>query len=208
MVITSMKQQKNSQQRYSVFVDGRFAFGVTEKDIADFQLKEGKILTENTYHYIMEHMVYQKAQRAALHFLERKYRTKKEVSDKLVSYGYSDSVIERVLFFLEKYGYVDDWEYAQRYLRQRQKMNPRGQFLLKRELREKGIEDSLIEKAFCAVPQEELSEALKVLGRKAYRYDLLDSKDRHKLYQLLLRRGFSYDTAKKALDIYFKEDRS
>ncbi len=40
-------------------------------------------------------------------------RTEKEMRTKLKSLDYSEEVIERVMEFLFKYSYIDDYKYAQ-----------------------------------------------------------------------------------------------
>ena len=40
MVVTSIEPQKKNPERYNVFIDGNFAFGLIMEDILYFKIKE------------------------------------------------------------------------------------------------------------------------------------------------------------------------
>ena len=74
MIVTEIKQQKKDKSRYSVYIDGEFAFGLIMDDILYFKLKEGEEIPEEKYRYIMDTTVYIKAQDAAVSYLGYKMR--------------------------------------------------------------------------------------------------------------------------------------
>ena len=108
MIVTSIEKQKKDPDKYNVFVDGEFSFSLYMQDIRFFKIKENEEIPEDKYNYILNEVIYIKAQDKALNFLGYKMRTEKEMRDKLETYDYSEGVIERVMEFLLKYGYVDD----------------------------------------------------------------------------------------------------
>ena len=69
MIVTSIEQQKKDKSRYSVFIDGEFAFGLIMDDILYFKIKEGMELPQEKYDYIMDSVIYIKAQDTAGRFL-------------------------------------------------------------------------------------------------------------------------------------------
>ena len=61
MTVTRIEQQKKNKSRYSVYIDGEFAFGLIMEDILYFKLKEGEEIPTATYEYIMDTTLYIKA---------------------------------------------------------------------------------------------------------------------------------------------------
>ena len=118
MIVTKIQQQKKDPSKYNIYIDGEYAFALVMADIAYFKLKEDFPIDEEKYKFIINETVYIKAQSRALDFLGYKMRTEKEVRRKLQDEGYIDDVIERVIEFMKKYGYIDDLKYAQSYIRQ------------------------------------------------------------------------------------------
>lgn len=46
MTVTRIEQQKKNKSRYSVYIDGEFAFGLIMEDILYFKLKESEEITD------------------------------------------------------------------------------------------------------------------------------------------------------------------
>ena len=59
MLITDLKQQVKDGKRVSVFLDGKFAFGMTDVDVLFYHLRIGEELTEERYSYILEQCIYE-----------------------------------------------------------------------------------------------------------------------------------------------------
>ena len=121
MLVTAITQQKKDETRYNVFIDGAYAFALPMQDILYFKLKEGREVPEETVEYIQNSLIYIKAQDLALHYIGYKMRTVKEIRMKLEEKEFSEEVIEKVIAFLEKYGYADDREYCRKYRRRRRR---------------------------------------------------------------------------------------
>ena len=131
MLITAVTQQKKDETRYNIFIDGEYAFALPMQDILYFKLKEGREVPEETVKYIQESLVYIKAQDTALQYIGYKMRTVKEIRMKLFEKEFSEEVIEKVIAFLEKYGYADDREYCRKYIREKLRMKPKSGYALK-----------------------------------------------------------------------------
>mgnify|MGYP007128698838 CR=1 FL=1 len=59
--ITAITQQLHHPQRYSVFIDDDFAFGLPMQDIAFFKLKEGEEIAQSKYDFIKNELIYVKS---------------------------------------------------------------------------------------------------------------------------------------------------
>ena len=194
MLVTAITQQKKDQTRYNVFIDGEYAFALPMQDILYFKLKEGREVPEETVEYIQNSLIYIKAQDTALHYIGYKMRTVKEIRIKLAEKEFSEEVIEKVITFLEKYGYADDREYCRKYIREKLRMKPKSGYALKIELKQRGISSRIIDEVMAQTEVDEEGDAFRWLERKSRGiWPPQDDKQKKKLYDFLLRKGYSYD---------------
>ena len=134
---------------------------------------------------------YAEALQAALRFVSYKPRTVAEVRRR-VGRNFDQPVVEQVLASLQRYGYLDDAEYAAQWRQSRDRRKPRGSSLIRRELRAKGVADAVIDDAVAGL--DESDAAYRAGERRAQRW-LADGAMPHATYQrrmwaYLQRRGF------------------
>ena len=82
-------------------------------------------------------------------------------------------------------------------------LNPMGDVVLARELKDKGVSDSIIEAALEAKAKlyDEYEVALNMARDRFERLKRMDRKKSAKrLYDFLIRRGFNYDNVKKVIE--------
>lgn len=199
MTVTDIKQHKNDKSRYSVYIDGNYEFSLIMEDILYFRLKIGEPISEETYRYITETTLYIKAQNTALKFLGYKMRTEKEVLDKLIKEQYSEEIIARVMEFLIKYDYINDREYCRRYIKETLKLRPKGIYMIKSELKAKGIDEDTADEALEEAQIDELVVAEMLLEKKYEGFAEMDQKELTRVYGYLQRRGFSFGIIKEAV---------
>ncbi len=199
MLITDMTLQKRDPNKKNIFVDGTYVFALSHTDVAYFRLEVGKEISEETFAYIKDTLVYIQAQEKAISYLGYKMRTKKEVERKLLEKEFVPEVVERVMAFLEEYQYVDDREFAIRYVKERLRLRPRGIMLLRMELKEKGVAEEWIEEAIAEANPSEEMDAVLLLEKKLRGNYEIDDKKRNQLYGFLQRKGYSYPVIKNAL---------
>ncbi len=200
MLVTGVEQQRKNKERYSVFIDGEFAFGLIKEDIEFFKIKEGKEIEKEKLDYIKETVLYLKAQDRALNYLSYKKRTEKEIIKKLEEQEYDEEVIEKVMEFLKKYNYVNDLEYAQSFIRQSQGINPKGRFEIYRKLRELGVGKHIVDEALENEEYDEFEGVEKLLIKKLGERRVVDIKEKKKLHDFLTRRGYSYGIIKEVFN--------
>lgn len=206
MVVTAIIQQKKDTAKYNIFVDGTFAFALSMQDIAYFKLKEGAPIAQQTYDFIQENLIYIKAQDIALHYLGYQMRTQEQVRKKLEEKSFAEPVVERVMAFLRKYGYCDDMAYAKSYIRQSQKLRPKGAYVLKMELRQRGITQEIIEQAIQESGLCETEDAAYWIRKKIKcRIEDLDEKEKQRLYGFLQRKGYRWDVITEAMRLVQEE---
>lgn len=199
MVITSIEVQAKDERRRSVYIDGEFAFGLSDVDVLFYKLKEYDEISQEKYDEIMNNVIMTKARESAVRFLGYRARSKKEIREKLREKEYSDDVIEKTIEFLEKYNYVNDKQFAIKYMNDKIKLKGNGVNKIKYELRQKGIDDEILDEVFVDTYDDELEKAIKLLEKKVKCIDELDYKAKQKLSTYLNGRGYSYDIIKASI---------
>ena len=200
MLVTAIEDQKRDPAKSNVYLDGQFAFSLLKQDVLYFRIKVGEELSEDTFQYIQDSLIYIRAQEIALHFIGYKMRTEAEVRRKLEEKEVQPEIRDRVMEFLKKYDYVNDVLYVQKYVQERERLAPRGKNLLQLELRQKGVAEKTITAVLAEMELDEADAAVRLLAKKLRHAALpLDQKQKQKLLAFLMRKGFDFETAKEAI---------
>lgn len=200
MKITDIKKQVNNKKRYSVFIDGAFAFGLDEVDVLYYKLLENDEISEEKYNYIKENVVFAKARDAALKYISFKRRTKKEIINKLEEKDFSGDIIERVTALFEKYGYIDDYAYAGAYLKDKFNLKGTGVKRIEYELKQRGVNEEIINKVIGENDFDETKKALYLVEKKYGCSLSLDIKEKRRIEGFLLRKGYSFETIQNVFE--------
>ena len=202
--VTRLAGQKKNPQRVSVFIDETFAFGVHVDLIVEFGLHKGQALSVEEQQRIVEADRARAARAMALDYLGYRARTEHEVRQKLTRSGFDDAVAERTVVWLCELSYLDDAAYARSYVEARFRNRGYGPGRLRADLQRRGIEGRLIDAALeTLVEQEDMLEAARSHAEKRWPRLAAEAdafKRRKKLSEYLVRRGFSYDTARRVVD--------
>ena len=119
----------------------------------------------------------------AMKLLDIRKRSVFEIRKRLKQKEFEEEIINEVIKELFEYGYLNDEEFAEAYINDRINFNPRGSFLVKKELREKGIaEDIVNEKIKELFPAEKEIELAKKAAEKK-RETLNKDLEKNKIYQ-------------------------
>ncbi len=108
MRITKIERQKKRPSRKSIFIDGSFAFGVSDDILLKFALHEGALLNEGMIEKIIASDHEETAKQKALRFLAIRPRSKKEIRDYLSRKEFSAEIAERIIGRLETLNMLDD----------------------------------------------------------------------------------------------------
>lgn len=135
------------------------------------------------------------ARKIALRMLESSARSRKEITQKLERAGLPETIIEQVLQEIEERGWVNDTSFAQDWVEDRADRKGYGKRRLGQELQRKGIDPKTIQEALERVdPEDEKQRALALVQKKwAKLEESADiAREKRRLSDFLLRRGFSY----------------
>lgn len=195
--ITALKYQKRNRDRVSVYVDGRFAFGLPA--ILAASLKPGQMLTDADLESLRQEGVIEAAYNRALNYLSYRPRSRAEMVAYLQRRGAPDGQVSTVVERLEAAGLVDDEAFAGFWVENRERHRPRGPIALRYELRKKGISNEIIEAALD--PLDVTDSAYRATERKARQLSNLERPEfSRKLVDYLARRGFGYGIAREVVE--------
>ena len=193
--ITSIEPQVKDKTRCSVYVDGRFYCGIKLEVAIKYHLKAGMQIEKNKLDEIQLATEKSQALDKAMTHISATMKTKKQIRDFLAKKGYTDAVASYVMERLEDYKLADDEAYCRAYVNS---VKGKGKRALEVDLIKRGAEKSAISSALEEV-EEDSSEALRIL-EKYLRGKEQTKENLYKGYKYLLSKGFSYDTAKSAVD--------
>ncbi|MDR3090858.1 MAG: regulatory protein RecX [Clostridiales bacterium] len=205
MEITDIKPQVRQPGRISVFIDGAFAFGMTEAERARYGLAAGETITRELYDKIVGELILVKANAAAMRYLSYRDRSEGETRLYLSEKGFGEDVINKLIRFLRKYKYLDDAAFASRYAADSFNLKGFGNRKIAFELARKGVRRELIAPAIEeALESVDLQEVItKILRRRGFgAEDKEDRDERYKAVSYLTGRGFLREDIRSALEEY------
>nr|WP_249308785.1 recombination regulator RecX [Lederbergia citrea] len=209
-IITKITTQKNATDRYNIFLDEKFAFGVDEEVFIRFQLGKGKELTELEIFQIQYEDEIRKALNAAIHYLSFRMRSESEIRAYLKKKEWEEPVIQAVLLKLNERNYIDDLEFASAFVRTQVNGGKKGPGTIKQELKQKGVEEQYIEQALNEYSEELQVDHATQLGNKLAKQNskLSERFLKQKIEQALMIKGFPFSVISIAMEEieYEKED--
>lgn len=140
----------------------------------------------------------------ALSLLTDMDRTEVQLRQKLKQKGYEEDVVEQTIEYVKSFGYIDDAKYARRFVESRKKTKSKQEMTA--ILCQKGVNRELVAEALeeCYT-SEDAVEAIRHLAEKKH-YSFQDStdKEKKKICEYLLRKGFYYDDIRQVIQVSFQ----
>lgn len=195
MQISAIKQQVKRHDRYSVYVDGKYAFSLSEGALIEQGLASGQELDPQRFKALKEAAGLDKAYGNALRYVAMRPRSEWELKDYFRRKGIDDEAAKQVTERLRDLGLLNDLAFARAWLANRRLLKSTSQRRLKLELRQKHVPDEVIAQVLDEDEADERSVLAELIAKKHGRYP-----DKQKFMQYLARQGFSYDDIKAALD--------
>ena len=188
--------------RVKIYINNDFAFVLYKGEISKYGLKEGQEIPSNTYSVIMNKL-FDRGKEHALYMLDKSYKTKRYVMDKLKAGLYPESIIDKVVSFLEEINLINDLRYAEMYIDYKRASKSKKQII--QDLYVKGVDKKLIDQVFEESDFSDTESLKKYIEKRKNKYDLSDRKDIQKFYSYLVSKGYSYGDVKDALRDYIDE---
>jgi regulatory protein len=194
--ITKIEAQVKAKGRYSIFIDDAFAFGLSELGLIDSGLRVGQELTPSQITVLKEDAQTDKLYNMLLSLIARRPRSRWEVEDYLRRKNAELAVIQELVAKLQSKGFIDDHDFARRWIESRRLLKPTSKRKLELELRTKRVADSVIKEVLADDETEEIDVLREEVARKRRQTRYQDDT---KLMQYLARQGYKYDDIKRAL---------
>lgn len=198
MKITSIKQQAKRSDRYSIFVEGKYSFSLSEGALLDSKISSGQELTKQQVSEFKKLSTDDKLYNQTLRYVAMRPRSRWEIEFYLeYKKKASPALAEEILNKLSNIGLIDDEKLARAIVNDRRLLRPASRRKMAADLRKKRIPDELIEKALGHEKEDEEAALKAVIQSKRRQTKYHDDM---KLMQYLARQGFSYDDIKSALN--------
>jgi regulatory protein len=141
--------------------------------------------------------LYEKTMTRALKLLSYKPRSVAEMRARLNEKEWADAqVVEQIIARLVELGYLDDEQFAARYADARLTVKPLGRTRLRRDLQRRKVSTQVVEQALEQAYEEHSEEELiarAIAKRTRLKGAPATREETKKLFDYLIRRGFSYD---------------
>lgn len=147
--------------------------------------------------------VLKQAKLKALSLLTDMDRTEEQLRQKLRQKSYEDDVVEQAIDYVKSFGYIDDVKYAVRFVENRKKTKSKQE--ISALLSQKGVKRELIAEALdTCYTSEDALEAIRYLAeKKHYSPEESTDKEKKKIYDYLMRKGFHYEDIRQVTQVSF-----
>ena len=206
-LITDIKPQKN-KKRFNIYLDGQFAFGLSVEARLKARLKIDQEISEEKVDELIKEDEFIKFYDRALNFLSYRPRSEKELQDWFKKKKIGNKTQKLIEKKLRRFNYLDDREFTRWWIEQRMTFRPFGKRRLALELRQKGINQEMIEEELGKLEDDKLIELAEELAKKRMKTlkNLPYFETREKLLAFLSRRGFRWEIIKTVVAKTLKKE--
>lgn len=145
--ITAIKPQVKRTDRYSIFIDEKYSFPLSANQLLNEGVRVGQELSDEDLTELQQRATLGKGYDQALNLIARRPRSERELRDYLKAKGYQLTSCEEILNMLSEKGYVNDQDFAARWVANRRLLKATSRRKLVQELKQKGLQDDVIQAA-------------------------------------------------------------
>ena len=194
--IIKIKRSKRYSDRIIITLDNKSVFRIPEDAFVLSPLKVGDIVSLNNIKKYDKKMRIQEARDASYRLLSYRMRSVNELKKRLQDKSFLPDEIDPVIKYLLKLNYLNDLEFARVFSREKVKIKKIGPILLKSELFKYRLDAELIEKVIDEIyNQYDVHDLIvsHLIKKKIIKNKPLDNKDKKRLNNFLIRKGFNWD---------------
>lgn len=193
MVITKIEKYN---KRNRIYIDDVYMFSLYDNEVRNLHICQDDEINDEKISKIKD-IVRKRGNKYIYQLLNRRDYTKQELIQKLVMAGYLQEEAEEWVNSVEEKGLINDIDYAKRYIEQMSEKKSKMQILA--TLTSKGIDQD----AIYSLLQDEEGEyeaAKNLLLKRLKGKTDLTYEEKGKIFQYLLRKGFSYNIIDRVMD--------
>lgn len=197
MKITDIKQQLKRHDRYSIYIDGKYSFSLSEGELLSQKLSIGQEFDTPDFLNIQEVAESDKAYSKCIDLISRRQRSNWEIEQYLKRKRFKDEVIIETIKKLVMKNYIDDKSFATSWLNSRRQIKSSSSKKIRLELMQKHVDQKIIDEILLNEDVDEVALIKQTIDKKKKqtRYS-----EKEKLIAYLLRQGFNYGDIKSALN--------
>ena len=147
--------------------------------------------------------VLKQAKLKALSLLTDMDRTEAQLRQKLKQKEFEENIIEQAIEYVKSFGYIDDAKYAQRFVESKKKTKSKQEMTAM--LSQKGVNREFIALALeeCYTSEDAVEAIRHLAEKKNYSFQESTDKEKKKICEYLLRKGFYYDDIRQVIQVSF-----
>lgn len=195
MRVERVEASKHKKGRVLVFLGDGACLKITEQELLDFGLRSGDELDEETLKRLKEAAGVSNTRAAAADLIGKRAMSRRDLERKLQEKGASETEARYAAEWLEAIGALNDAEYAAALVRHYSRLGY-GPARVREKLYEKGVPWELWEDALEELPAD--GGQVDAFLRSKLRGRTPDEKEKRRLTNALLRRGFPWGEVKAA----------
>lgn len=199
MRIAEIKRSERKKGWFLVKLENQDILRVTEEEMLRFGLRAGLELTPEITGALESSLKTSRAKAQAANIIGSRALSKRELTKRLVQKGSEINDAQAAADWLEEIGAVNDGNYAAALVRHYGGKGY-GPARVREELRRRGVDRELWDEAMREMPDTQ--EMLDQLIQKKCRGDLSDPKEKKRVSDMLLRRGFAWSDVRSAMSRY------
>lgn len=201
--VTRVVVQKKRKDRFNIYLNGSYAFPVSEAVLVKTGLRKGLVLSKEELAEVKRVNAEQEAYSVAVDYLSYSLRSEKEVRAKLREEEINLEAVDTVIQRLKDQRYINDRIYGESYTRTAANLNRKGPQVIAQELKGKGLTPELIEEVLLQYPEADRLENALALAEKQYkkqhRSSAREAVNKTRLY--LQQKGYSRETVAQVMDV-------
>ena len=206
--ITAIEVSSDDPNYREIYVDGEHVARIDASTSALLNLQVGSEWAQQQTSAVAKHRESQDARVMAMDLISRRMWGSKELYMRLTDRGVQHQIAEHVVSTLIEDDWLDDSAYAQALIAEWTRKEPAGKHFLRDKLFAKHIDRTIAEDAIAIYeltnPPKEGAKSC--LTSRIAKIDLtLDDKNRNKLINAVLRRGFNAEVVHEALNEVLSE---
>nr|WP_325179442.1 regulatory protein RecX [uncultured Oscillibacter sp.] len=195
MRVERIEASKHKKGRILVFLEDGACLKITEQELLDFGLRSGDELDEEALGRLKEAAGVSNTRAAAADLIGKRAMSRRDLERKLREKGASEAEARYAAEWLEAIGALNDAEYAAALVRHYSRLGY-GPARVREKLYEKGVPRELWEDALEELPEE--GGQVDAFLQSKLRGRTPDEKEKRRLTNALLRRGFPWGEVKAA----------
>lgn len=198
MLVTAIRQQERRKERFSVYVDGKYSFSLSDSALLQSGLSSGVQLSGDDIKRYKRLSAEDKLFTNAVRYAAMRQRSRWEIMTYLARKEAAPELAEQIADRLSGLGFIDDQAFARNWVENRHLLKPTSKRKLRQELQSKRVATAVIDEVLRQDETGDRQELRSLIAKK--RRISKFSQDPAKLMQYLARQGFGYEDIKSAMD--------